>query len=61
VPAALEATARLLASGLLEPFVAPADRKLLLGNTPGAARIWREHAPSLFNTTIDNERASRRC
>ena len=56
VPAALEATTRLLASGLLDPFIAPADRKLL-SNTAGAARIWRERAPSLFNTTIDNERA----
>jgi hypothetical protein len=56
VPAALEATARLLASGLLDPFIAPADRKLL-SNTADAAKIWRERAPSLFNTTIDNERA----
>jgi hypothetical protein len=56
VPAALEATARLLASGLLDPFIAPADRKLL-SNMADAARIWRERAPSLFNTTIDNERA----
>ena len=56
VPAALEATARLLASGLLDSFVTPADRKLL-SNTADAAKIWREHAPSLFNTAIDNERA----
>jgi hypothetical protein len=56
VPAALDATARLLASGLLDPFIAPADRKLL-SNMADAARIWRERAPSLFNTTIDNERA----
>jgi hypothetical protein len=56
VPAALEATARLLASGLLDPFIAPADRELL-NKTAGAARIWRERAPDLFNTTIDNERA----
>jgi hypothetical protein len=56
VPAALEATARLLASGLLDPFIAPADRELL-NKTAGAARIWRERAPGLFNTTIDNERA----
>ena len=56
VPAALEASARLLASGLLDPFVTPADRKLL-SNTADAAKIWREHAPRLFNTTIDNERA----
>ncbi len=28
-----------------------------ISKTAGAARIWRERAPSLFNTTIDNERA----
>jgi hypothetical protein len=56
VPAALEATARLLASGLLDPYVTPADRKLL-GKTSTAAKIWSERAPRLFNTTIDNERA----
>jgi hypothetical protein len=56
VPAALEATARLLASGLLDPFVTPADRRLL-GNTSTAVKVWRERAPRLFNTTIDNERA----
>jgi hypothetical protein len=56
VPAALAATARLVASGLLDPFIAAADRELF-SKTAGAARIWRERAPSLFNTTIDNERA----
>src|SRR5262249_53947202 len=56
VPAALEATARLLASGLLDPFIGPDDRQLL-GNTAAAAKIWRERAPSLFNTTIDNKLA----
>jgi hypothetical protein len=56
VPAALEATARLLASGLLDLFIAPGDRKLL-SDTAAAAGVWRERAPSLFNTTIDNERA----
>jgi hypothetical protein len=56
VPAALEATARLLASGLLDPFIGPGDRKLL-GNTAAEAKIWRERAPGSFNTTIDNERA----
>jgi hypothetical protein len=56
VPAALEATVRLLYSGLLDPFITPADRKVL-SNTADAAKSWRERAPSLFNTTIDNERA----
>jgi hypothetical protein len=56
VPAALEATAHLLESGLLDPFIGPGDRNLL-GSAAAAAKIWREHAPELFNTTIDNERA----
>jgi hypothetical protein len=56
VPAALEATGRLLASGLLDSFVGPEDRKLL-GNTSAAARIWRERAPLLFDTTVENEHA----
>jgi len=52
VPAALDATARLLAAGLLDPFVDPADRKLF-GAAGAAAKVWRERAPGLFNTTID--------
>ncbi len=56
VPAALEATARLLESGLLDPFVGPDDRNLL-GNAAAQAKIWHERAPGLFNTTVDNERA----
>jgi hypothetical protein len=56
VPAALEATARLLASGLLYPFIGTDERKLL-GNTSAEAKIWRDRAPRLFNTTIENERA----
>ncbi|HWW79752.1 MAG TPA: hypothetical protein VNY82_09150, partial [Steroidobacteraceae bacterium] len=56
VPAALEATTRLLASGLLDPFLAAGDRKLL-SRAAADARIWRERAPSLFNMTIDNASA----
>jgi hypothetical protein len=56
VPAALAATARLLERGLLEPFMDAGDRKLL-SNTAAGAKIWRERAPGLFNTTIDNEHA----
>jgi hypothetical protein len=56
VPAALEATTRLLDSGLLDPFLAAGDRKLL-SHTGADARIWRDRAPSLFNMTIDNTRA----
>ena len=56
VPAALEATARLLESGLLDPFVGPGDRNFL-SNAAAQAKIWHERAPPLFNTTIDNDRA----
>jgi glycogen debranching enzyme len=52
VPAALEATSRLVSAGLLDPFIAPADRKLF--DTAGAAaKVWRERAPGLFDTTVD--------
>jgi hypothetical protein len=56
VPAALEATTRLLESGLLDPFLAADDRKLL-SHTAADARIWRNRAPNLFNMTIDNASA----
>lgn len=56
VPAALEATTRLLDSGLLDPFLAAGDRKLL-SHTAADAKIWRTRAPSLFNITIDNASA----
>ena len=56
VPAALEATTRLLQSGLLDPFLTGGDRKLL-SRTAAAATVWRRHAQSLFNMTIDNNSA----
>jgi hypothetical protein len=56
VPAALEATTRLLNSGLLDPFLVASDRKLL-SRTAADAKIWRTRAPSLFNMTIDNASA----
>jgi hypothetical protein len=56
VPAALEATTRLLESGLLDPFLAPGDRKLL-SHAAADAKIWRKRAQSLFNMTIGNESA----
>jgi glycogen debranching enzyme len=56
VPAALDATTRLLESGLLDPFLAPGDRKLL-SRAAADAKIWRKLAPSLFNMTFDNESA----
>jgi hypothetical protein len=56
MPAALEATARLLESGLLDPFMGPGDRDLLM-RAAADAKVWRERAPSLFDVKIDNERA----
>ena len=56
VPAALEATARLLASGLLDSFLSPGDRTLL-SHAAAEAETWRNRAPSLFNMTIDNASA----
>ena len=56
VPAALEATARVLDSGLLDSFLSPGDRELL-GHAAVDAETWRKRAPSLFNMTIDNASA----
>jgi glycogen debranching enzyme len=47
IPAALEATARLLESGSLDPFLAPGERQLL-GRAGASASVWRERAPTLF-------------
>lgn len=56
VPAALEAAAGLLRSGLLDPYMSPGDRRLL-ASTAADAKIWRERVPMLFVTTIDNAHA----
>jgi hypothetical protein len=56
VPAALEATHRLLQSGLLEPFLAAGDRELL-SHAAADATVWRQRAPGLFDMTIDNGNA----
>jgi hypothetical protein len=56
VPAALEAASRLLDSGLLDPFLTAGDRELL-SHAAANARAWRQHAPGLFNMTIDNGNA----
>jgi hypothetical protein len=56
MPAALAATAHLLDSGLLDPFLAPADRELLAHAATFAA-LWRQRAPDLFDVTLDNRTA----
>ena len=56
VPAALEATARLLHSGWLAPFLTSEDRELLRRAT-AYAKTWRQDAPRLFDMTIGNDAA----
>ena len=50
VPAALEAAARLLAAGLLDPYLGPEARRDLAGATK-MAKVWREQAPPLFRVS----------
>ena len=50
VPAALEATQRLLAAGLLDPYLRPVERSEL-AKAPAAAAVWRARAPALFSVT----------
>lgn len=57
VPAALEAAARLYASGLLTPYLSATDRELF-GRAAQMAQSWSEHAPALFDVTIANETAT---
>jgi hypothetical protein len=56
MPAALDATDRLLESGLLDPFLAPDDRKLL-ARAAADAVTWHRSAPDLFDVTLDNASA----
>ncbi len=56
VPAALDAIARLEASGLLAPYQTPADREALR-QAAAYARVWQAHAPAFFEVSIDNTTA----
>lgn len=47
VPAALDAARRMLAAGLLDPYLSTADRAAL-GRAADAAAVWRTRAPPLF-------------
>ncbi len=53
VPAALEATARMLASGLLEPYL-DEDEEAALGRAASMAEIWRHQAPPYFDVVLDS-------
>lgn len=57
VPAALEAGAKLLAAGLIDPYVTPEDRKTL-GEAAAMAATWREHAPDLFRVSTPAKEAA---
>jgi hypothetical protein len=57
VPAALEAAARLAASGLLEPYASASDRALFAGAAQMAS-VWRERARPLFDVTLSHEIAA---
>jgi hypothetical protein len=57
VPAALEAAARLSASGLLSRYLTASDRALFAGAAPMAA-VWRERAPPLFEVTLTHSIAA---
>ncbi|MGW0251792.1 hypothetical protein ACWDYH_34695 [Nocardia goodfellowii] len=56
VPAALEATARLLDSGVLDPYLTESDR-LELSFAAAHAKVWRAEAPRLFTVTLDQRQA----
>jgi hypothetical protein len=56
IPAALDAAARLYASGLLDPHVSAEDRSLL-ARAGALAEVWREKAPGYFEVTESNETA----
>ncbi|MEV6280377.1 hypothetical protein [Nocardia sp. NPDC051832] len=56
VPAALEATARLLDSGLLTPYLTETDR-LELSYAAAHAKVWRAEAPRLFTVTLEQRQA----
>jgi hypothetical protein len=56
VPSAVEAAGRFFASGLLDPYLAPADRGIF-SRSQGMARIWRAKAGPLFDVDIPSATA----
>lgn len=57
VPAALDAAARLLGSGLLSPYLTASDRALLAGAVQTAS-VWRKQAPRLFDVALSHSVAA---
>jgi hypothetical protein len=58
MPAALEAAARITASGLPDRWIAPGERRLL-ARLPELARSWRSRAPDMFAVEIPPAAARR--
>ena len=58
VPAALEAISQLYASGVLTPYLTPADRRLF-ARASGMAERWRAQAPPLFDVSVAHAVAAR--
>jgi hypothetical protein len=56
VPAALEAAGRFFASGLLDPYVGPADRPIF-ARAASMAAVWRGKAAPLFDVTVPSAAA----
>lgn len=51
MPAAIEAAARLYASGLLDPYL-PAEDRARFAQAQAMAKVWREKAPALFKVEV---------
>jgi hypothetical protein len=58
VPAALDAASRFFASGLLDPYLEPADRGIF-SRAETMAKIWRANAGSLFDVSVPSATARR--
>jgi len=58
VPAALEAAGRFFASGLLNAYLAPADRELF-AHAKAMAETWRTKAAPLFDVSVPSATARR--
>jgi hypothetical protein len=58
VPAALEAASRFFLSGLLEPYLEPADHAMF-ARAASRSRIWRDKATPLFDVAIPSAEARR--
>jgi hypothetical protein len=58
VPAALEAASRFFLSGLLEPYLEPADHAMF-ARAASRSRIWRDKARPLFDVAIPSADARR--